>query len=237
LMCVAAGPSPLVLTVGPGGALVLRPFTFAPGQLWRCRRLARALPVVFTQYRSASHEFRPNPPLPPARVEFVNDHRNELWALVVDRRNAMPPIKLKIPAGKSEVRELDRDAGGTLIEVYEQVTNIGTVDREEWATPVPPSILYDVSVYDVALQSIAIDRTVPGGKVEDVNYQPKSVGWFELPPGSGLSDGPLPLYDTAKQRGNPGGVRKIDPARWRPDSGTDDPVERLLNEFKKRNPQ
>jgi hypothetical protein len=86
----------------------------------------------------------------------------------------------------------------------------------------------------VAVQSIAIDRTVPGGKVENVNYSPKSVGWFELAPGPEIESGTLDVFQTADRQKNAGAVRRIDPSEWQPQARPADPVESLLDEFGKR---
>jgi hypothetical protein len=171
-----------------------------------------------------------------ALVEFVNSHSKELWVLVADRRNPAKSMRLRILAGESETIPLERDAGGTLIEVYEYGVP-GLTQRDEFATPLPPAVRYDVSVYELAVQSITIDRTVPGGKLENVNYSPKSVGWFELAPGPELESGPLDVFQTAARQKNAGAVRRIDPSEWEPHARPTDPVESLLDEFRKREEQ
>jgi hypothetical protein len=192
------------------------------------------LPPVFSEYRFVSRELRPNPPLEPALVEFANSHSRELWVLVADRRNPTQSMHLRIPAGKAETISLARDSGGTLVEVYEYGVP-GLTQRDEFVTPLPALVRYDVSVYELAVQSIAIDRTVPGGKLDRVNYSPKSVGWFELPPGSELESSPLDVFQTARRQKNPGAVRRIDPSEWEAPAKTTDPVESLLDEFQQRN--
>ena len=174
----------------------MQPFVYSTSQMWLLRPWGGVLPPVFSEYRSVTRELRPNPPLEPALVEFVNSHSKELWVLVADRRDPAKSMRLRIPAGKSETVSLVRDAGGTLVEVYEYGAP-GLTQRDELATSLPPSVRYDVSVYEVAVQSIAIDRTVPGGKLENVNYSPRSVGWFELAPGPELESGPLDVFQTA----------------------------------------
>lgn len=230
--CAGGGPARHVLTVDGAGVLALQPFVYATSQMWLLRPWGVALPPVFAEYRFVTRELRPNPPLEPASVEFVNDHSRELWVLVADRLDPAQPLRLRIPAGKSQAVSLVRDAGGTLVEVYEYGSP-GLAQRDEFATPLPPSVRYDVSVYEVIVQSIAIDRTVPGGKLEDVNYAPKSVGWFALAPGPELESGPLDVYATAVRQKNAGAVRRIDPSEWQPQAKGADPVESLLDEFKK----
>ena len=231
--CAGRGVTHHVLTVDAAGALSLQPFAYSTSQMWRLRPWGGVLPPVFSEYRSVTRELRPEPPLEPALVEFVNSHSKELWVLVADRGDPAKSLRLRIPAGKSETVSLVRDAGGTLVEVYEYGAP-GLTQRDELATPLPPSVRYDVSVYEVAVQSIAIDRTVPGGKLENVNYSPKSVGWFELAPGPELESGPLDVFQTAGRQGNAGAVRRIDPSEWQPQTTPADPVESLLDEFRKR---
>ena len=231
--CAGAGPAAHVLTADASGVVSLQPFVHSSSQMWVLRPWAGVLPPAFSEYRFASRELRPNPPLEPALVEFVNSHSKELWVLVADRRNPAESIRLRISAGQSEKISLARDAGGTLVEIYEYGLP-GLTQRDEFATPLPPAVRYDVSVYELALQSITIDRTVPGGKLENVNYSPKSVGWFELAPGPELGSGPLQVFQTAAGQKNPGAVRRIDPTEWQPDLKPTDPVQSLLDEFKKR---
>jgi hypothetical protein len=234
--CAGRGRTAHVLTVDASGVLSLQQFVYAPSQMWLLRPWGGALPTAFADYRFVSRELRPNPPLEPALVEFVNSHSQELWVLVADRRNPAKSMRLRIPAGKGESISLVRDAGGTLVEVYEYGVP-GLTQREELATPLPPGVRYDVSVYELALQSIAIDRTVPGGKLENVNYSPKSVGWFALAPGPELESGPLDVFQTAGRQKNAGAVRRIDPSEWQPQARPADPVESLLDEFRKRKEQ
>lgn len=231
--CVGRGRAAHVLTADASGVLSLQPFVYSSLQMWALRPWGDVLPPAFSDYRFASRELRPNPPLEPALVEFVNSHSKELWVLVADRRNPAKSMRLRIPAGASETISLARDAGGTLVEIYEYGVP-GLTQRDEFATPLPPAVRYDVSVYELAVQSITIDRTVPGGKLENVNYSPKSVGWFELAPGPELESGPLHVFQTAVRQKNAGAVRRIDPSEWEPRARPTDPVESLLDEFRKR---
>lgn len=231
--CAGRARAAHVLTADASGVLSLQPFVNSRLQLWALRPWGDVLPPAFSDYRFASRELRPNPPLEPALVEFVNSHSKELWVLVVDRRHPAESMRLRIPAGQGETISLARDAGGTLVEVYEYGVP-GLTQRDEFATPLPPAVRYDVSVYELAVQSITIDRTVPGGKLENVNYSPKSVGWFELAPGPELESGSLDVFRTATRQKNAGAVRRIDPSEWEPHASPTDPVESLLDEFRKR---
>ena len=231
--CAGGGLTHHVLTVDAAGVLSLQPLIYSTSQMWLLRPWGGVLPPVFSEYRSVTRELRPNPPLEPALVEFVNSHSKELWVLVADRLDPAKSLRLRIPAGKSETVSLVRDAGGTLVEVYEY-RRPGLTQRDELATSLPPSVRYDVSVYEVAVQSIAIDRTVPGGKLENVNYSPRSVGWLELAPGPELESGPLDVFQAASRQDNAGAVRRIEPSEWQPQAKPADPVESLLDKFQKR---
>lgn len=234
--CAGKDRAAHVLTADASGGLSLQPFVNSRFQMWALSPWAGVLPPAFSEYRFVSRELRPNPPLQPALVEFLNSHSKELWVLVADRRNPAESMRLRIPAGQTETIRLARDAGGTLVEIYEYGVP-GLTQRDEFATPLPPAVRYDVSVYELAVQSITIDRTVPGGKLENVNYSPKSVGWFELAPGPELESGSLNVFQTAARQKNPGAVRRIEPSEWEPQSSPTDPVESLLEEFKKRQQQ
>jgi hypothetical protein len=222
-----------VLTWSAGSGFSMQPRTWSSGQLWRLARWQRRLPPVFAGYQFISREVQPNPPQPPANVELRNSHSKELWVLLVDRAMANGGQRLKIPPGQSAKVSLERDTGATLVEIYERGNPFGGVSREEFVTPLPPAPRYDLTVYEVIVQSISIDSTVPGGKLDDVQYAPRSLGWFELPPADLLKDGPLDVYEIAKAQQNPGQVRRIDPAQWKSTSPPADPVEELLKKYQR----
>jgi hypothetical protein len=231
---LAPANNPMALTLQAGGELALTRSTWNDAQLWRLARVDVPLPPIFGQYRFVSREVRPNPALAPAKVDLANNHSKDLWVLLVDRQRPNANTKLKLPAGQVTAVTLERDAGGTLVEIYERVLPNGVVEREEFATEIPPAVRYDLSVYELIVQSVAIDRTVKGGKVEDVQYAPKSVGWFELPPGPALTDGTIDVYPAAVEQANPGQVRRIDPAQWQAKPAAVDPVEALLKKYEKK---
>jgi hypothetical protein len=235
LAAVGAGMPPRVLAYSSAGRLAMRPRGWGAGFGWRLEKVRVWWPPAFVGYRFVSREIRPHPPLPPARLELANSHSKELWVLLADRLAG--GMRLKVPAGKSVPVTLERDAGATLVEVYEQQFPDGTVQREEFVTELPPAPRYDLSVYELIVQSIAIDRTVPGGKLEDVQHSPRSLGWFELPPGDQLADGPLDVYGVAVEQNNPGVVRRINPADWQPRAPGADPVESLLEKFRAKSRQ
>ena len=226
--------TPMALTLQPDGELALTRSTWNDAQLWRLVRLDVPLPPIFGQYRFVSREIRPNDSLAPAKIELLNSHSKELWILLVDRQRPNTNAKVKIPAEEKKEITLEREPGGVLVEIYERVLPNGLVEREEFVTELPPAVRYDLSVYELIVQSVAIDRTVKGGKIEDVQHAPKSVGWFELPAGPGLKDGSIDVYPAAAEQENPGQVRRIDPAQWQAKPAAIDPVESVLKKFEKK---
>jgi hypothetical protein len=219
------------LAVDRRGSVTLARYGWREDQYWTFRRLAPIPAPLLASQRTASRQIAPNPPLPTARVELVNSHSKELWILIADLANPAQPLRLKIPPGQSQTVSLARDPGATLVEVYESVSPYGSVRRDELVTQLPPAVLYDVSVYEVILQSISIDRTVPGGRLDRTNYSPKSVGLFPVPPGAALQDGRLDVYEMARQQENPGAVRRIDPEAWSDEPQPEHPVDSLLRQF------
>lgn len=186
--------------------------------------------LVLPTVRLIEHAVRAARPLPSVTARLANSHNAELWVLVTDLRDGRSE-GMKIPAGGAVDVQLDRDAGATLVETYQVVSPLGEVYREEFVTSVPPAVLYEITVYERFLQSIAIDRTGKSPtKIEDVNYQPKGVGIFVVPPGDRFSGGVLDVYRRAKAAGNPGGVRPIDPELWEPRDSAPDPLQRALEE-------
>lgn len=159
-----------------------------------------------------SRKVIPNPPLEPATVTLQNSHSNELWVLVTDLRDPKQSSRVKIPAKMSMNMTLERDAGARVIEVWRiPLTGI----EQERVVEIPPQQLYDMSVYEIAVLSVVRDRTNKGsGQINNVIGAPKSVGFYLLPPGDLLKDGPLDIYDQAKRQNNTGAVRRINPQEW-----------------------
>ncbi|MEK6249526.1 MAG: RICIN domain-containing protein [Planctomycetales bacterium] len=186
--------------------------------------------------RLVSHEPRPVSPLEPANVEFANKHGKELWVLITDLRDPLHPLRLKIPPGQAQTVLLDRDPGSMIVETWEIVGPGGEVVIEERISELPPRQLYDVSVYELIIQSISIDNTKKGkGRIEQVNASPKSLGAFPLPAGSALADQTIDVFEEAELQENPGGVRRIDPSRWQQAPEKIHPIERRLQEAERRN--
>ncbi|MCA8991819.1 MAG: RICIN domain-containing protein [Planctomycetaceae bacterium] len=182
------------------------------GYYWQ-RTNGRPFTPVPALPRLVSREVIPNPPLEPVTVALQNTHSNELWVLVTDLRDPKQSMRLKIPPDVSTNVILDRDAGARVIETWRiPLTGIEEVREVE----VPPALLYDMSVYEIAVLSVVRDRTTNrgGGRINNVIGAPKSVGLYPVPPGNHLLDGTLDIYAAAKREENTGAVRRIDPKKW-----------------------
>ncbi|HIF31135.1 MAG TPA: hypothetical protein EYG57_10470 [Planctomycetes bacterium] len=167
---------------------------------------------------------RPRAPLSDGLVELRNQHQRDLWVLIVPEGNERAAVRLKIPRGETRKLSLHRDAGASIVEIHEVFSRTG-YRREEVATQLPPRSLYDISVYEVIVQSVAIDRTVPGGKIEDVQYAPKSLGWFELPPLGEQTN--IDVYEQATAMKNTGVVKKDRPQAVGKVEGSSRPLGRI----------
>ncbi|XZE55398.1 hypothetical protein SH139x_001409 [Planctomycetaceae bacterium SH139] len=182
----------------------------------------------------AEHAMRPNPPLPPAATRLVNTHSSELLVRITDLRSGTF-VDLAIPAGGSRNFEFQRDSGATFVESYQVADPLGNVFQQQFVTAVPPVVYYDVTVYEKFLQSIAIDRTGKSPqRIEDINYQPKGVGYFVIPPGDLFPGGDLDVFRSAKRANNPGAVRPLDPKTFSEAEPKDDPLKRALRELSDR---
>ena len=227
------------MTCIPNQGLWLQPLVYSPWQIWWAQQ--PSFNVSMPQYRIANEQIVPNPPLGPISLRVANTHSEAIVVLLADRRNPNAPRKLRIPAGGSEVLVLERDSGATINQTTEFVDGFGNWDRREYQIPVPPLVLYDVSVYEEFLQSIAIDRTGKSPNViEDINYQPRSVGFLLLPPGDQLQDNSvLDVYRAAADSKNPGAVRKLSPSDYNNSSSSkpsstvpsSDPLNDLLKQL------
>lgn len=225
------------MTCDPRNGLWLQPITWSPWQIWWPQQPAFALPAP--QYRVSSDQIIPNPPLPPVSLRIANTHTDTLLILLADRRNPGQPRKLRIPSGGSETVTLERDAGANVIQTVEIMDAFGNWNRDQYQIPVPPAVLYDMSIYEEFLQSIAIDRTGKSPNViEDVNYQPRSIGFFLLPAGAALEDrSVIDAYRAADDSKNPGACRKLSPRDF-PSSSSQtvprDPLKDLLQQLQGR---
>lgn len=106
----------------------------------------------------------------------------------------------------------DRDAGGTLQEVYLVPGPGGPVEQVR-EFPLPPQKFYDVLVYSNRVTYQYIDRRKKKGPVPDFNESSLvSIGAFPLPPGLDLPNGTrLDVYGIATATRNPGAAAVLDP--------------------------
>ena len=213
------------------GQLLLQPINYAPAQWW-VPLSAPTLPNYEPFWRTVSQEVHANAPLPPAQLGLQNSHRNALIVLLGDQRPAGQVQQLRIEPGQTATVTLERDPGSTIIETYEIRSPGGVWDRQQFTTAIPPRVLYDLSVYEEFLQSIAIDRTGKSpNPIEDVNYMPKSVGFMQIPPGAALPrSSTMDPFVQARAANNPGAVRRLDPKQFEFQPAS--PTEAILEEFK-----
>lgn len=206
----------------------LQSWSRSPSQLWYFDTAPPPQTIPIPLQKMVQQSISPNPPLKPVMTRLSNSNRNELLVRIADLRTGTSN-DITIPAVGVKVFEFQRDAGSTLTERYDVIGPAGVILTQEFTTQVPPMILYDVSVYEVFLQSIAIDRTGKSpNPIEDINFQPKSVGYFVIPPGDQFRGDPIDVYRQALQANNPGGVRRIDPNTFNQPGERVDPLEDVL---------
>lgn len=225
------------LTCVPNSGLWLQPILYSPWQVWWPQQPTFALPQP--SYRVVNEQIVSNPQLPPVSLRISNTHSDGLLVLLADRRNPAAPKRLRIPQGGSEIVVLERDSGATVTQTVEWADSFGNWDRREIQIPVPPVVLYDLSVYEEFLQSIAIDATGKSPNViEDINYQPRSVGFLLLPAGEQLQDNSvIDVYPAAADSQNPGAVRRLAPSDYNRSSSQPvpkDPLKDLLDQLQSK---
>ncbi len=217
-------------------SIFLQPIAFLPTQQWWFDHPPTlSLPPIL---RNTSQQVVPNAPLPPATVSLINTSQDRVIALVAELQNPKAAQEIEIPAQGQATVQLQRDAGATIVESFEVVTAGGLWDRQERSYRIPPVPLYDISIYEVFLQSIAIDRTgTSPNPIEDINYQPRSIGIFQVPPGGQLPEvAQIDIMETARRSNNPGGVRPL-PSKLKPAAASNagpDPLKSILNEIQSR---
>lgn len=179
-------------------------------------------------------QFTPAPPLAPVQVELFNGSRRPLQVgLIQLEKPGVPAQSFSIPPGRSRVVELQRDAGGTEIRTYRTISPYGDAVTKRVERAVPPEILYELVVHEWAMQSVAIDRTGKSPNViEDVNYQGKGIGRFQLPAGERLQSQRIDVFAAAVQSGMAATVPPILAA----EDATDQPLplERAVLEAQRR---
>jgi hypothetical protein len=205
----------------------------SPAQNWFVDTTPPPNQVTIPSLQLVQHSVQPLAPLPPVKTLLTNSRDNEVWVVLTDLRNGTEQ-HLKIPARDGIEIELQRDSGAAFVESYQVTSALGNIYREEFSTSVPPATLYEITVYERFLQSIAIDRTGKSpNRIEDVNYQPRSIGVFLIPAGDQFQGGRLDIYELAKQQNNAGGVRPIKPENWEGGAGSLDPLEQALRDAKR----
>ncbi len=219
-------------------SLYLDAIGFSPAQQWWFDQLP--LPQVNPIIRSSSQQVVANASLPPATVSLTNSTNETAIVLLADLRNPNAAQEIQIPPQGSKPIQLERDAGSTIVESFAISSPNGSWNEQQRTYQIPPLPLYDVSVYEIFLQSIAIDRTgTSPNPIEDVNYQPRSVGFFQIPPGAAITDrSSIDVTRLAAAAQNPGGVRPL-PSKRQGSSPSnanpvDDPLKAILNEIQSR---
>jgi hypothetical protein len=205
-------------------------------QLWMPYEVPAVIwpePVI----RSVTTQVVLDPPLPPARLELFNSHRSAIRILLADRRPGGVVTELTIAPNNSETISIERAPGARLIESREIRNGFGQWIQETVEFRIPPERIYDLSVYEEFLQSIAIDRTGKSpSPIEDVNYVPRSVGFLLIPSGDALPETTRwDLYRMALAADNPGAVRRFDPRAFDPrafDRRGSDPLEKILDSLR-----
>ena len=224
------------LTCIQNQGLSLQNITYDPWQIWWPQAPTFALPQP--QFRTVQHQVVSNAQLRPISARIVNSHSDTIVVLVADRRHSQSIQKLRIPSGGSERIQLDRDPGASIVETVETMDSFGNWNQQQFNTAIPPTVLYDMSVYEEFLQSIAIDRTGKSpNPIEDINYQPRSIGFFLVPPGNELPENAdIDAYRIAQDAQNPGAVRRLNPRDLQKANATpvNDPLKELLNKFQKQ---
>ena len=144
----------------------------------------------------------PLPDLPPVTVQLVNGGPRDVQVTLLDRKTNQT-FGRRIGVGQTQPMTLQRDGGAKIIETYEEVGPLGDVIAQERVDYVPPPVRYELTVHQWRVQSVSIDRTLPGGGViDDVNIQGRAVGSFPLPSGAALTTGTIDVYRTARAAGN-----------------------------------
>lgn len=162
-------------------------------------------PILTTVVRTV-----PPTALPPAIVELMNTHREELVIQIIDRRQPRQrPRELSIPAGRSVQFAFDRATGGgrqrLLINQFGQTVQV--LNEVAFGSP----SLYDLVVYERKVVSTYYDRTLKGA----AKYKPieqkkglRSLGVVRLPGGAQLASGSrLDVFRDVRFQRNPGAVR------------------------------
>ena len=164
------------------------------------------LPAAAVQTRTV-----PLPDLSPVTVQLVNGGPRDVQVTLLDLKTNQTFTR-KIGVGQTQPMTLKREGGAKVIETYEEIGPLGDVIAQERVDYVPPPVRYELTVHQWRVQSVSIDRTLPGGDViDDVNVQGQAVGSFPLPSGSNLTAGTIDVYRAARAAGNRGAIAPLVP--------------------------
>lgn len=172
----------------------------------------------------------PRPPLPPATLQLRNTSQREIVVTITDRAAANGTKQVRIAGGGTVPETFQRDAGADRVKTVRRYAPDGSAITQEVRVPLEPQIRYEIVVHERRVQSVSIDRTGKSPNViEDVQFQGRGLGRFELPPGEQLQSGNLDVVATALGARNQGSVAPIredsdrgDTARTRPPSSLEE---------------
>jgi hypothetical protein len=178
-------------------AVICAPSDFPPGAIGMAPRLVSRKTIL-------------NRRIDPITIELQNTTPEELVVRVLDARIPGKVQELALPPNGSVPLRADRDAGGTLEEVY-LVPGPGGPVQQVRQIPLPPQKFYDIMVYTNRVTYQYIDRRKQKGPVPNFNETSLvSLGAFPLPPD--VSNGArLDVYGITTATRNPGAAAVLDP--------------------------
>lgn len=185
-------------------SVICIPADFLPGQIVMAPRLISRKTIINRQ-------------IDPVTVQLQNSTPEELVVRVQDSRIPGKVQEYVLPPNGSTAMPADRDAGGTLEEVY-LVPGPGGPIQQVRQIPLPPRQFYDLVVYANRVTYQYIDRRKQKGPVPDFNESSLiSLGAFPLPPGPLLKNGTrLDVFRIATMTNNPGAAAVLDPMSPQP---------------------
>lgn len=167
--------------------------------------------------RLLSRKLYTNRPLNAAAVTLRNTTPEELVLRINDHRVPGKIDEIRLPPNGETLLQADRDAGGTLEEIYLVPGPTGPIEQVK-RIPLPPKQYYDVVVYANRVAYRYVDKRKQKGPVPNFEESTLiSIGAFPLTPGGALSAGTtLDVFQIASAYRNPGAARALDPMRVRP---------------------
>lgn len=170
-----------------------------------------ALPSMDFTPQLVSRRVIPNPDLPPAQVAFLNSSEEDLILQIVDQFEPRQPEEIKIPKRSEATRQLARDPGSTLEEVYLAPGPAGRLIQRMQTYPIPPQQRYTLVAWSDKVTYRYVDnrKSQPQGILPSFDLKTHvSLGVIPIPPGPLLRDGEiLDIPAIAKQTNNPGAAR------------------------------